>query len=220
MLTTKHSKIIPKSINIFDYIYGMNSILEKTKEYVAELLSEKLASEYVYHSLAHTKRVVEKAEELAELAKLDKKKRTLLSVAAWFHDTGFINVAKGHEEESVIIASNFLKNHNVDEEDIQIISNLIRVTKLEKQPETELECYIKDADCAYVSSDEYEIYAKKLKEEWEATTDLRFSDREWLKNNIDFICNHKFYSKIAIQHWGQKKDENISSLLLSYSKNK
>ena len=198
----------------------MNGVLEKAKQYVVEILSQKLDNEYVYHSLEHTQRVVEKAKELAKLAKLDEKRTTLLTIAAWFHDTGFINVAKGHEEESVKIASNFLKNHDLDEEDIQIISNLIRVTKLEKQPETELECYIKDADCAYVSSKEYEAYASLLKKEWEATTDLKYSDREWLKNNIDFIKSHKFYSKIAIKHWGQKKDENISRLLLSYSENK
>jgi hypothetical protein len=44
-----------------------------------------------------------------------------------------------------------------------MISNLIRGKKLEKQPETELEFYIKDVDCANVFTKEYEAYASLLK---------------------------------------------------------
>lgn len=191
----------------------MDNILEKAEHYVTDLLSKELETIFVYHNLAHTKRVVDKSIELGELSNLSAKDKTQLTLAAWFHDTGFLKTVIGHEEESIKIARNFLEDHNFDEKDIEIISELIRATKLDRAPKNELECLIKDADCAHVSSKNYEIYAALLKKEWESTTQKRYTDKEWLQNNIDFINKHKYYSNTANLHWSTVKSKNLSSLL-------
>lgn len=196
------------------------TILEQAEQYVAELFSKELNSQFVYHNLAHTQRVVDKVNELAELSNLDDKNRMLLTLAAWFHDTGFINTVKGHEKESVKIAQEFLKEQNLNEEDIETISRLILATEFDRKPETELECFIKDADCAHVSSKDYESYAALLKKEWDTTTDTTYTNVEWLENNIDFINNHKYYSTTANIHWGEIKSKNLASLLKKKAKRK
>ena len=134
----------------------MNDILLKVKQYVVTLLSTKLENKYIYHSLAHTQRVVSKAKELTEHAELSEKHSTLVLIAAWFHDTGFTIKAENHEEESVIIATEFLGTQNISPEDIKAICDIIRATKIENQPKNELEAFLKDADCAHVSSKNYD----------------------------------------------------------------
>ncbi len=44
----------------------MTVIIPEVEKYVFNLFSEKLGSNYVYHNLAHTQRVVAKAKEIAE----------------------------------------------------------------------------------------------------------------------------------------------------------
>lgn len=58
-------------------------------------------------------------------------KNEQLTIAAWFHDTGFTKSIKNHEEESVTIASAFLKmNKNYTETDIKSVCDLILATKI------------------------------------------------------------------------------------------
>ena len=49
----------------------MNSFLEKVEGYVLDYLNDNLRKQFVYHSLAHTLRVVEKTKELAALENIE-----------------------------------------------------------------------------------------------------------------------------------------------------
>jgi len=64
----------------------MSDIIAKVEVYVTELLSDKLDSNYLYHNLRHTQRVVKRTKELVESCEISDKEKEVLLIAAWFHD--------------------------------------------------------------------------------------------------------------------------------------
>jgi HD superfamily phosphodiesterase len=85
----------------------MDNLITEAEKFVIQLLNDKLDTKFVYHNLAHTQRVVAKANELAELTKISETKKTHLLLSAWLHDTGYTVKIENHEDESVKIATAF-----------------------------------------------------------------------------------------------------------------
>lgn len=198
----------------------MEKIIQEASEYVSELLSKELDSKYVYHSLAHTQNVVENTKLLAELSKLDENESNLLTLAAWFHDTGFTKSDKKHELLSVEIAETFLKQKQVPTESIRTVSELIKSTEVDREPQSHLEGIIRDADCWHLATKNYTDYSSLLKQEWETTKDIEYSKVDWLKVNVDFFTNHKYHSIAANQIWAKRKSRNLAQLIQLQSKTK
>jgi hypothetical protein len=81
-----------------------------------------------------------------------------------------------------------------------------------------LECLIRDADCAHVSSKKYEDYSSLLRKEWELTLGKKISKSQWLQENISFLTNHTFYSALASNKWEKRKGKNLANLLKDQNK--
>lgn len=192
----------------------MENIVAKAEEFVIRLLSEKLNNNFIYHNLPHTQRVVEKAQELAELAKLTPNDTEKLLVASWFHDTGFTVDYDNHEEAGVRIVTDFLQDNNAEKEFIATVSNLILATKLTSNPSNNLEKLIKDADCSHLGSKNYEEFSQLLRKEIELITDKKIVEVDWLTKNIRFLSSeHRFYTSEASKSWGKQKTKNLAQLL-------
>ena len=188
--------------------------IEDTQKYVVTLLNESLDTAYTYHNLTHTQRVVEDAQTLAELAHIEETEKHLLLVAAWFHDTGYTQGVKNHEDDSVAIAKAFLKTQKYSETDIKLVCNLILATKLDATPNTLLEKIIRDADSSHVGSKNYLEISELLRKEWELKCHRTFTEIEWLDENIAFLSTkHKFHTTEAALNWDKRKSKNLSELL-------
>lgn len=196
----------------------MKHLILEVEKYVISCLNDNLDAAFVYHNLAHTQRVVEKTKELAKESSLPDKAQQHLIIAAWFHDTGFIKTIEGHEKESVKIAATFLASQQVSEDDINAISKLILATQMEYKPKTESEGYIKDADCAHLSSKNYIDYATLLRKEWELTLHKKISKTDWIKENISFLTTHTFNTDLAAKKWEKRKGKNLANLLQDQNK--
>ena len=196
----------------------MEDIIVKSETYVISYLNDNLESSFVYHNLAHTQRVVAKIRELTEESSLNDLEKQHLIIAAWFHDVGFTKTIEGHEKESVKIATEFLKAEKVSEENIKAISQLILATEMTYTPKTEMEGYIRDADCAHLSSKNYADYASLLRKEWELTMGKYATKSEWFQQNIAFLTQHTFNSDLATKIWEKRKGKNLAKLLQSQNK--
>ena len=86
----------------------MKNLLTEVEQFVINILNENLEPSFVYHSVSHTQRVVEKTKELVEGMKIEEESANKLLIAAWFHDIGYTKSIENHEEESVKIAEEFL----------------------------------------------------------------------------------------------------------------
>ena len=191
----------------------MSPLIIKAEQFVTNYLNDNLDKTFVYHNIAHTQRVVTKVNELIEEVELSDNEKELLLLAAWFHDTGFTKTIDGHEKEGVKIAIGFLKSENASEETIKNVSEIILATQMHYVPKNTLEGLIRDADCAHVSSKNYEDYSSLLRKEWELTLDKKVSKSEWLQENISFVTNHSFYSAFATSKWEKRKGKNLANLL-------
>ncbi|NVJ89278.1 MAG: DUF2490 domain-containing protein [Flavobacteriaceae bacterium] len=109
----------------------MNNLLTSAEDYVLELLNNNLDKNYLYHDIAHTQRVVESSIELSEKQEVSEEEKENIVLAAWFHDTGFIENAINHERESVKIAKSWLAKQKVSNDRILVISNIILATKID-----------------------------------------------------------------------------------------
>ena len=191
----------------------MSTLIVNAEKHVFNLLNTDLERAYVYHNLAHTQRVVKKTKELTENLKIAKTAAENLEIAAWFHDTGFVKGAENHEEESVKIAVEFLKNNKVSDKRIETISNLILATKMDHVAKDDLEKIISDADCAHLASKNFLDYTTLLRKEWELTGFKNVSDEEWVAGNIDFFSQkHRFKTDYALKNWTKIKEKNLSKL--------
>lgn len=191
----------------------MKNLLTEVEQFVVNLLNENLESSFVYHSVSHTQRVVEKTKELIEGMQIEEKAAEKLMIAAWFHDTGFIKSIEDHERESVKIAEGFLKEQKISEDVISEISSLIMATKMEVKPISKLEKVIKDADCAHLGSKNFSDYTSLLRKEWELTKEYVVSDEKWNEENIHFLTNHRFYTGFAAKNWNKGESKNLAQLL-------
>jgi len=196
----------------------MKNILLDVENYVTKHLNENLDSNFVYHNLAHTQRVVEKVLELTDNNEVTEDQKRQLLIAAWFHDTGFVNTIEGHEKESAKIADTFLSDYRLPSSEINAIKQIILATEMSHEPTNKQEGIIRDADSAHISSKNYEDYASLLRKEWELTLGKEASKDEWLQENIDFLSSHTFNSPIASSKWEKRKGKNLATLIQSQNK--
>lgn len=193
----------------------MAGIVERAESYVCDLLTNKLHPDFLYHNLRHTERVVKNTKVLIEnIPSLKEQEKEDLLVAAWFHDTGFVNGAEDHEKQSALIAGDFLSNEGWGQERIDKIRTLILATRLDARPESLSEEILRDADCSHLAKESYLETTELLREELERTGQADYSVREWRNENIKLLSNeHRFHTAWARDHWQSGKDENLATLL-------
>ncbi|QOD60201.1 HD domain-containing protein [Polaribacter haliotis] len=197
----------------------MTELIAEVEKFVYGLLSDELHANYVYHNLAHTQRVVEKTKELAENLEIIKVEADNLEIAAWFHDAGYIKGSENHEENSVIIAKDFLKTKNFSENRINTICQLILATKMNYLPQNNLEGIIKDADSSHLASKRFFDYTSLLRKEWELGLGKKYSNEEWIELNLSFLTHkHRYYSDFALKNWSKDKEKNLAKLLKNQKK--
>lgn len=204
---------------IFDKNFSMNNVINEVEKFVYNLLSEKLHANYVYHNLSHTQRVVEKTIEISEDSDIKGDDLENLVIAAWFHDVGFTVSDENHEEESIKIASEFLKSHKFNEERITAIGKLILATRMNSIPKNKLEEVLRDADSAHLASGNFFDYTSLLRKEWELVLEKTYSNKEWITLNLAFFTQkHRYYTEFALRNWSKPKDKNLAKLLKNQKK--
>ena len=197
----------------------MDTLIVEAEKFVVDFLNKNLDSKFVYHNLSHTKRVVEKTQEIIEGLALSEAETKQLLLAAWFHDTGYTKGIEDHESDGASIATDFLKQQNASEEDINAVNQLILATKMGYVPKTLLEKVICDADCSHIGSKDFSDLTSLLRKEWELTKDRVLTEVEWLDENIKFLTSsHKFHTAYAAKNWEKRKGKNLAKLLKTKSK--
>ncbi|OVE63271.1 Pycsar system effector family protein [Chryseobacterium mucoviscidosis] len=189
------------------------NILQKAKDYVETLFKDKLSSVYSYHNFIHTTFTVNKAEEILKNTQVSEEDQEKVVLALWFHDTGYIECAKNHEEAGVKIMKDFLQQENYPANYIEDVSKLILATKITYVPQNLLEKIVKDADCSHFASHDYNDISDALRKEWELTNVRCYSNDEWNAGNLDMLKNkHQFYTEYAKKEWQPLKEKNIKKI--------
>ncbi|MEZ4957691.1 MAG: hypothetical protein R2825_29300 [Saprospiraceae bacterium] len=128
-------------------------IISLAKAYVIEFYKKNIGAEYVFHDVQHVKNVVEAVQLIGKACGVNGRQLELLQMAAWFHDTGYIDGAEGHEERSCKFAVDFFSKYQIPEQELDVITRCIMATKL--QPKDLVEEIICDADLSHLGKDIY-----------------------------------------------------------------
>src|SRR6202453_4851548 len=94
---------------------------EKAKAFILDKLERELPEDLAYHNIAHTRDVYSAAETLARMEKIAGEDLTLLLTAVLFHDSGFLETPKEHEQISCRIAREYLPRYDYTPEQIERI---------------------------------------------------------------------------------------------------
>jgi predicted metal-dependent HD superfamily phosphohydrolase len=185
------------------------AIVELAAVYVSELLESKLRPGYCYHNISHAANMVRAANDIASGMKLTIHQRNILLTACWFHDIGYIWKIEGHEESGAEVATAFLQDNMVDEEDIAMVKACIFATRYPQQPGNLLEQIICDADLCHLGEKEFFDKTALVREEWRVTRDLHYTDSEWHALNLEFLNNHHYHTIYCRKQYDKRKRKNI-----------
>ena len=142
-----------------------NDILTAASEFVGALLHDKLPPWSVYHNYEHTLEVVEASEEIGRASKLSREDLEVVLLAAWFHDTGHVELSAGHEEKSVEIAESFLREHLYPEPKIEAVSAAILATAVTARAKNLVQMVMRDADVLHAGRKDFFAKSQLLRME-------------------------------------------------------
>ncbi len=164
-----------------------------------------------YHHLAHTLDVARQAERIAGAEGIEEHEILLLKVAALFHDIGYPEGPKNHEERGCAFFSSEAALWNFSNEEIEQINQIILATRMPQTPKSKLEEIICDADLDYLGRDDFFSLGKELKKEF-----LHFNivknDDEWRGNQLRFLEKHRYFTPSQNSLREPVKQRNILKL--------
>jgi uncharacterized protein len=168
-----------------------HTVIEAASEHIVRLFTENLPPHFSFHNTQHTLDVVHAAEQLAVQYDLSDDERFILTIAAWFHDTGYTETYEGHEAASMSIAERYLRSVGVEEILIECIVGCIRATEMPQTPQHLVEELLCDADLANVGSDTFFEMSARLREEWHIVKGREFTDEEWHDLKLNLCKSHR-----------------------------
>lgn len=182
--------------------------LDEAGNYIIKKLNDELPAHLNYHNASHTLDVFEAAKRLALADGISADEMLLLLTAAYYHDSGFLVKANGHEEESCRIVRQTLPNYGYSQDNINIICGMIMATRLPQSPKNHLEEILADADLDYLGRDDFSFIANQLFLENSYFGTAGDID-EWNRKQVDFMENHRYFTKTANNLRQAKKDANL-----------
>lgn len=188
------------------------NLRENISKYVTEFFKENLPAWAVYHDLSHTLDTVKACKDIGRGSGLSEEDLEILYIAAWFHDTGYVYQADGHEEKSSNIASEFLNSKKYPKEKINKVIGCIMATKISSHPNNLVDSIICDADLISLGRADYFEKNNLLKSEIEQRENKAISELRWLKRSLNFLLSHKYYSEYARKNYGEQLNANIQTL--------
>ncbi len=181
---------------------------EKVQSFILDKLEKEIPKSLTYHNVHHTKSVIHNAKVIAEAESIIGDELTLLLTAALFHDTGFLEGYKNHEDISCDYARQILPQYQYNEGQIDHICRMIQTTKIPQNATEKLEQVLCDADLMYMGTDLYFKQSKKLYKELKNLVIIKTYD-EWVDFQVDFISAHEYYTTFAKTIYSLKKGQNL-----------
>ncbi len=185
------------------------------QNHVVLILREGLSDLLTYHNVDHTLDVARQSIRIAKSEGIvDKQQLMELKIAALYHDTGFLQVYRHHEEKSCEHARKELPGFGIDEKTINNICTIIMATRIPQSPQNHIQQIICDADLDYLGRKDFFETGEKLRKELTAKKIIS-SRKEWEHTQRIFLQSHKYFTKTSQQEREAGKQKNIQLLLVS-----
>ncbi len=187
-------------------------ILQTASDHVRDLLTTRAPDWAIYHSFEHTVETVEATREIAEGSKLDRAETEIVLLAAWFHDTGYTEMADGHEERSAELAREFLTRNGYPADRTDAVVRCVLATQVPQHPADILEQVICDADMAHIGTKRFFDKNELIRTEMERRAGKPMTEGEWLTICTDFVVSQRWHTKYAREEYQERKTKNLLRL--------
>src|SRR3954454_21255719 len=188
-------------------------LLEQVQSHVQSHYKIQNKPALLYHNNSHIEYTVSAATQIANHYRLDDKDFFIVIAAAWFHDIGYLEGAKGHEERSANEAGQYLLTLQVDNAVSEAVKRCILATRMPQQPNGLLEQIICDADLFHLGTDDFAEKNKLLRQEYNATHNVNMSKEEWRAKTIKLMQAHHYHTDYCRILLDAKKAENLELLI-------
>jgi len=179
--------------------------------FVLDYLKSNLPKNIHYHHVFHTQNVIESAERLCKLEKLDNEYTMLIKTAALFHDTGFVKLYEKNEPMGALFAEENLPNFGYSKEQVAFIKDLILATDTSLQPKGLYHKIIRDADLDYIGRADFFSISQLLRQELlEHGKFIRLAD--WYAQEKDFLENHVYFTDAGYGLRNKGKLNNLEEI--------
>ena len=190
-----------------------SQVINKVEEFVTDFFQQKMPEQYVHHDFERTRQVVDAVNELSVYFELSDQQKELLQIAAWFHDTGYTEGPKGHEERGCQIAADWMAQQSYTQEDIDAVEVLIMATKLPQNPSTESEQIMGDADLSHLGKTTYWERCDLVRQEMATLSGQHMTEKEWIEFELQFMENHDYHTEAAKNLYDKRKQKYVRELL-------
>lgn len=164
-----------------------------------------------YHNATHAKRVSEEVNSLFEESAISSTDSDVLTVAAYFHDTGHATgPTEGHEQRSCSIAEECLTDAGYSQDFIEQVKTTIEGTVFLEEPSSESGRLLSDADVWSFSADWETFVEKTLAARREYAPNVDTNDWLWFRGRV--LKNHTYYTDVGRQKYQKGKEENIDRI--------
>lgn len=189
-----------------------SKIVLQARKQVLKMLAGLDANDRLYHDLIHTREVVRNAKKIAAALGLTPDEIEIVVIAAWFHDTGYLERVDGHEDLSAEHAAKFLTENGYPKNKIRQVTGCILATKVPQRPKNILQKIICDADLFHFGTKKFCSKNELLRIESEIISGKKLSEKVWFQNTIKFMNSHTFFTKYAREFLEPQKIRNIDKL--------
>lgn len=187
-------------------------IYKKVEQHVTGLFHEQQNPLIVFHNLEHTEYVVRKAIEIAGHYQLSEKDMLVVFIAAWFHDTGYLQApAYLHEEKSVEMMKHFAQENNLPAGIITEVEECIMATARNKEPAGLLQEIICDADTYNFGTKDFKKTNKQVYTEWKNFNPSLLKQTFDL-SAINLLDSHRYYTNYCKEQLQENKIKNMKKL--------
>jgi predicted metal-dependent HD superfamily phosphohydrolase len=187
-------------------------LLEDAERFVTKLFADKLPDDILYHTLDHSRYVVQSAEYIGKNSGLNDDEINGIKLCAWFHDVGFTVDPLNHEEAGDKIVAEFLTSKAVSPEIIDMVSACILATRMPQQPKDLPSRVLCDADLMHMAADNYFEKIELLRQEWINLSGKKIGKRKFLNTSLNFFQTHDYHTDFAKQELQPKKEKNLQQI--------
>lgn len=188
------------------------NLLKEVESYVLEYFHTHHDEKLVYHNLNHTESVVKATQQIANHYQLHDKDFFIVSASAWFHDTGYFEDSKNHEQRGAELAVDFLKLHDVPADIRDSVMQTILSTKMPQRPTNLIENILCDGDLFHLGTAEFAEKRKLMHKEMALIYGTDTSKREWRIKDVEFLESQQYHTDYCALLLNEQKQKNIEKL--------
>ncbi len=189
----------------------VNTVRE-AEAYVLALFGKDLDPGLTYHTADHTRFVARGAEAIGKEDGLDDHTLAIARLAAWFHDVGYAYDTRDHESKSAEIASSFLADKQISEEDTAAVLHCIEATRIPQDPGSEAARVVCDADMLHLAAPDYFDHIERLRQERKYIEGRKITKQELDRVSIKFFDNHQYHTRYGKQVLQEGKEKNYAMI--------